>query len=79
MITLTVGEFKRKFSKVLDDIRKGEEIVICFGRKKQKIAVLVPFNQYYKKNKRKLGILEDRASYSISKDFKITDEEFLDS
>ncbi len=79
MKTLQVGEFKRKFSDVLDKIRKGEEITITFGKKKEKIAVLVPYYLYKRTHKRKIGILDNKASYSISNDFKITDEELLDS
>ncbi len=45
----------------------------------EKIAVLVPFDKYIKKNKRKLGMLEKRASFHMKKDFEISDEEFLDS
>ena len=36
MKTLQVGELKSKFSEVLDYIRKGEEVVISFGKKKGK-------------------------------------------
>ena len=77
MKTLQVGEFKKKFSEVLDNIRQGEAITITFGKKKEKLAVLIPYFLYKKKNKRRLGLLEKKASFSISNDFKISDEEFL--
>ena len=79
MKILQVGEFKRRFSEVIDNIRKGEEVTITFGKKKEKVAVLVPYYVYRQKNKRKIGILEKKASFKIGKDFKITDEEFLNS
>lgn len=79
MKSLQVGELKRKFSEILDDIRQGEEITITFGKKKEKVAVLVPFGKYAKKNKRKLGLLENKASFRIKNDFEISDEEFLNS
>ena len=77
MKTLQVGELKKYFSKVLDDVRNGEEVGISFGKKHELVAVLVPISKYKKKNKRKLGLLKDKASFEISKDFKISDEEFL--
>lgn len=79
MKTLPVGEFKSQFSDVLESIKKGEEVAISFGKKKEKIAVLIPYAKYTKKNKRRLGLLEKKASFRFAKNSKITDEEFLDS
>ncbi len=79
MKTLQVGELKSNFSQVLEEIKKGGEITISFGKKKEKIAVIVPYKKYKKNIRRTLGILEKKASYSISADFSITDEEFLNS
>lgn len=77
MKNLQVGEFKSKFSKVLEDIKKGEEITISFGKKKEKIAVIVPYSKYRKKIHRKLGILGNKASFEIIGEFSISDEELL--
>lgn len=77
MKALMVGEFRRNFSKVLDIVKRGEEIIIRTGRKKENIAVLVPFEKYTGARQRKLGILENKASFTIRDDFKITDEELL--
>lgn len=77
MKTFQVGELKSKFSKIIEDLKHGEEIVISFGKKKEKIAVIIPFSKYIKKNKRKLGLLEKKASYKIVSDFKISDEELI--
>jgi len=77
MKTLPVGELKSNFSKIIQDIKKGEEITISFGKKKEKIAVIIPYSQYIPKNKRTLGILEKKASFKINKDFSITDEDLL--
>ena len=38
MKTLQVGEFKSHFSEVIENIKKGEEVAISFGKKKEKIA-----------------------------------------
>lgn len=79
MKTLTVGEFKSKFSEVIDIIRKGGEIAVSFGKRKEKIAVLVPDDKYKSRrsNKRKLGILESKASFHLKDDFKMTDKDLL--
>ena len=75
---MQVGEFKARFSEVLDAVKGGEEVAISFGKKKEKIAVLVPYSKYIRKSPRRLGILEDTASFAMS-GFPITDEELLDS
>jgi len=77
--TLYIGEFKSRFSEILEDIRHGDEIVITFGKKKDKIAVLLPFSAYQKQKKVKLGLLKYKGALIIHDDFKITDQDFMDS
>ena len=48
MKTLQVGELKSNFSKILEEVKHGEEIAISFGRKKETIAVIIPFSKYKK-------------------------------
>ena len=79
MKTLQVANLKANFSEILEDVKKGEEITISYGRKKEKIAVIVPYSKCKKSMNRKLSILEGKASYEISENFKLTDEEFLNS
>ena len=78
MKALAVGEFKSHFSEVLDDVKRGEEFVVCFGRKKEKVAVLIPYEKYMQQSVA-LGVREKTATYRVKKDFKISSEEFLDS
>ena len=73
----SVGELKTNFSEVLENVKKGESIVISYGRKKKKIAVIVPYNDYKATKKRKLGLYENKVTYRIHDDFKFTDSEFL--
>ncbi len=77
MKILQVGEFKSRFSEVIENIRKGEEVTISFGKKKEKIAVLIPYSKYMKKANRKIGLLENKASFTLSSDFKVSDETFF--
>ncbi len=77
MKNLQVGELKAKFSKILQDLKNGEEYIISFGKKKEKIAVIIPYTKYKKNIQRKLGILENKAFCKIEDDFAIDDEELL--
>ena len=80
MKVLTVGEFKAKFSDVISSLLQGKEVAVSYGKKKEKIGVLVPYKDYGKKiKKRKLGIWEGKGSFKLAKDFKMTEEEFLKS
>jgi len=77
MQTLTIGELKARFSEVLGRLKQGQEIVISYGKKREKVAVLVPYSRYSKKPERKLGLLKDRGHYVLHEDFKLGDEEML--
>lgn len=77
MKTYTVGDFKTNFSDALAYIRQGRAITLSFGKKKEPVAVLVPYQEYKKANRIKLGILENKASFKVGADFKMTDEQLL--
>lgn len=78
MKIMQVGELKAKFSKVLDDVQRGEEVIVSRGRKKEQIAVIVPFSEYKEKNRVKLGSLKGKATYKVKTGYKMTAEELLD-
>ncbi|MDP2822561.1 MAG: hypothetical protein Q8O52_07765 [Sulfuritalea sp.] len=78
MRTLTIGEFKARFSEVLSAVQGGESIVVCYGRRKDRVAALVPYAEFCARTgKRPLGLLKGRASFSMADDFKLSDDEFL--
>lgn len=79
MYQLPVGQFKAKFSQVLEKVLKGESVSITYGKNKKRVATLIPYNKYLKQVKFKLGLLEGKASFRLHQDFKITDEELLSS
>ncbi len=79
MQTLTIGELKASFSDVLKKIRSGQEIVISYGKKREKVAVLVPYSDYVSTPERNLGLLKDRAGCIIHDDFEISEKEMLAS
>jgi prevent-host-death family protein len=79
MKTLSVGELKARFSEILEQVKKGDTIIISYGRKKEKIAALVPYTQFKIEQPRPLGLLQGRAQCIIKEDFAITNDEFLRS
>ena len=79
MQVISVGDFKARFSEILNQVKKGQEIVISFGKQRKKVAVLMPYNQLKHRPQRKLGLLKGRASYRIHDNFKLSDEEILAS
>ena len=75
MKTMPVGELKSHFSEVIEAIKNGEQIVISYGKKKKKIAVIVPFSQYVKENSLKIGLLKGKAKCEFMDDYEMTSEE----
>jgi len=77
MKTLSVAEFKAKLSEVIEEVKNGEEVGVLYGKKHEIVGVFIPVSKYATRSPRKLGLLQKRGSFTIGKDFKITDEELL--
>ncbi len=79
MKTLTLAEAKTKFSSVMKEVVLGEEIAVSYGKKKDTIAVIVPYKKWInpKKTKRKLGILEHLGQVTFADNWHISDEELM--
>jgi prevent-host-death family protein len=77
MKSVAVGEFKAQFSSIIKDLQEGHPITITYGKKRTKLAVLVPYDQFVKSAERQIGVLQGKASYVMHDDFTITDEAFL--
>lgn len=77
MLTVTIGDLKARFSEILKKVQEGESIAVAFGRKKEVLAYLVPKKMLGKQTPRPLGLLEGKASFSISDDFEITEQELV--
>lgn len=76
MKKMTVGEFKTHFSDVVEMIKSGEKIAVTFGKKKEIVGYFLS-EMPESKAKRKLGILEGKATVTFASDFKMTEDEFL--
>jgi len=77
MKTMQVGELKTHFSEVVEMVKKGEKIIISYGKKKEKVAVIIPYSQFRKTNAIKLGLLSDKATCRFKNDFAMTEEDLL--
>ena len=77
MQTIQVGEFKARFSEMIDSVRAGETIIVAYGRNQEKVAELIPYDQLPDNQPRQLGVLADKATVAFSDDFAMTDEELL--
>jgi antitoxin (DNA-binding transcriptional repressor) of toxin-antitoxin stability system len=79
MDIMSVGEFKSNFSEILKEISAGKKIGVTYGKKKKMVGIFVPVEKNKNKFVRKLGIWEGKATVKFAKDWKMTDEEFLNS
>ena len=78
MKTMTVGELKAQFSEVLGKmIKNGEPVAISFGKKKEKVAAIIPYSQLPLQAERPLGLMRGHARCVIHDDFALSDEEVL--
>lgn len=75
MKTYPVGKFKALFSEIIEMVRAGEEIIISYGKKKENVAVLIPYATF-KSKKIRLGLLQDKT-LTIHGDFKMSEEDLL--
>ncbi len=79
MKTFPVAEAKTHLSSILKEVEEGEEIAISYGKKKEIVAVLIPYEAYKKEKKRKLGVLKGKMEAIFADDFSLSDEELLRS
>jgi antitoxin (DNA-binding transcriptional repressor) of toxin-antitoxin stability system len=77
MKTLQSAEAKAHFSSVLKDIEAGNEVAIAYGKKKETIAVIIPYEKWKKSKKRQLGSLEGKMTVKFADDWYMTDEELI--
>ena len=73
---MTVAEFKTRFSEALDAVRQGESIAVTYGRSKRTVAIFQPPAKKKKKD-RSLGLLEEKVSFKIGRDFEMEDTDLF--
>jgi prevent-host-death family protein len=79
MKTLPLAEVKTHLSSLLKEVETGSEIAISFGKKRETIAVIVPYKEYKRSKKRRLGTLKGKMKVIFRKDFSMTDSDLIKS
>ena len=79
MKTMQSAQAKNHFSSVIKDVEAGNEIAITYGKNKQTVAVIIPYDKWKKSQNRQLGTLEGKMSVSFASDFAMSDEDLLNS
>jgi prevent-host-death family protein len=79
MKTLPLAEVKTNLSSVLKEVQTGSEIAITYGKKRETIAVIVPYKEYKRSKKRKLGTLKGKMKVIFEKDFSMSDADLIQS
>jgi antitoxin (DNA-binding transcriptional repressor) of toxin-antitoxin stability system len=74
MKAMAVGELKTHFSEILNEVRHGNKVGILYGRTKEPVAMIVPYNKE-QKAERKIGVLDGKAVIEFKDDFEMTAEE----
>ncbi len=46
MITIPIAELKAQFCKVLDAVRAGERVGVLYGKSREPVAMIVPFEPF---------------------------------
>src|SRR6185503_13105768 len=75
MKTMSATDFRKNFSKLLKQMAAGETIVVTDDQTHEVIGNFV--REFSAKPKRRLGILEGKATVTFAPDWKMTTEEFL--
>jgi antitoxin (DNA-binding transcriptional repressor) of toxin-antitoxin stability system len=77
MQTIQVGKFKNDFSNILKSVQlNGETFIIEYGKKHQKVAMLVPYEEK-PPQKRTFNPYKNKGSFKFHDNFEINEEEFL--
>ena len=77
MITMPVAQLKAQFSKVLAAVRAGERVGVLYGKTREPVAMIVPY-ETVDLPERDVGFLDGKVRIVFLDDFDITEQELLD-
>jgi antitoxin (DNA-binding transcriptional repressor) of toxin-antitoxin stability system len=66
-------EVQNHLATLLRKVQTGSGIAITFGKKREIIAVIVPYVNYKRSRKRRLGTLKGKMKVIFAKDFTMAD------
>jgi prevent-host-death family protein len=78
MKTMTVAEFKARFSEVLESVKRGESVEVTYGRSKKAVAIVGPPRKR-RLRRRSGGILTGKVSFEMAPGFEIDESELLEA
>ena len=76
MVTMPVAELKARFSRVLAAVRGGQRIGILYGKGKEPVAMIVPYEPEVLPE-REVGFLDGKVRIEFMDDFEMTESELL--
>ena len=76
MIAMSVAELKAQFSKVLAAVRAGERVGVLYGKSKEPVAMIVPY-EHVELPERDVGFLDGKVRIEFMDDFDMTEEDLL--
>ena len=76
MITYRVAELEAQFSKVLAAVRAGERIGILYGKSREPVAMIVPYENP-DLPEREIGFFDGKVRIEFMDDFDLTEQELL--
>ena len=76
MFTMPVAELKAKFSQVLATVRDGQRIGILYGKAREPVAMIVPYEPEVLPE-RDIGFLDGKVRIEFMDDFDMTESELL--
>lgn len=79
MKTVSVDEFQKQFSTMLETVKHGEPVEITSGANGEPVAVLMPPRNGRSVQPRPLGLYAGKVKAEFREDWEMTDEEFLNS
>lgn len=79
MQSIQIAQLKAQFSDILKTIKNdGEKYIIEYGKKHEKIAMIIPYNKHLEmEDKREFGLCKGKGSFQIKEEFAISEEELL--
>jgi prevent-host-death family protein len=77
MKSFSVADAKTQLSSILKEVEAGHEIAITYGKRKETIAVIMPYSAYITSKKRKLGTLKGKMKVKFERDFSLSDHELV--
>jgi prevent-host-death family protein len=79
LLTLPIADAKARFSQVVREAERGNDVVITRGPGREPVAVVIPIQRYREPGGLKLGMGAHLGPVSFSDNWSMTDQDLLGS